>query len=247
MKILANPVLLRAAVVFFCAAFSFLLGLIFIRLLRKSIRDDAEISSEAQPGSEAATPMHVYNTVIAELKQQKNELQAESQAEQQRTRANLAIAQAIVSNLSTGVLVIGTNGLVKMSNQTAKDILGFAATAGMGVDDIFRGAVIPDEAPDATKGDDTEAGTETETEAETEPLWLADVVRTVLTEGGTRRRIDVEYEAPTGTNRYLCITIAAVVDGEAGINSAICLIEDVSELCQLRSQQSQGFAATSAG
>ncbi|HLV86546.1 MAG TPA: hypothetical protein VKV39_06175 [Candidatus Sulfotelmatobacter sp.] len=234
MKILANPVLLRAAVVFFCASFSFLLGLLFVRLLRKGIKEEAEVSSEAQPGFEAM-PMHVYNTVIAQLKQQKNELQAASQAEHQRTKSNLAIAQAIVSNLSTGVLVIGTNGIVKMSNQAAKDILGFAATSGMGVDDIFRGAVIPESMPDVV--DDTES----------EPVWLADVVRSVIAEGGTRRRIDVEYEAPTGANRYLCITISAVADGDPGVNSAVCLIEDASELNQLRGQQSQGFAATSAG
>ena len=49
MKILANPVLLRAAVVFFCAAFAFLLALIFMRLLRKSITEEADFSSQGTP------------------------------------------------------------------------------------------------------------------------------------------------------------------------------------------------------
>ena len=51
MKILANPVVLRAAVVFFCATFAFVLGLILMRLLRKSITEEAEISSEGTPTS----------------------------------------------------------------------------------------------------------------------------------------------------------------------------------------------------
>lgn len=234
MKILANPVLLRAAIVFFCASFSFLLGLLFIRLLRKSIREDSEVSSEAAPRLEGM-PMHVYNTVIAQLKQQKNELQEQFQAEQQRARGNLAIAQAIVTNLSTGVLVFGTNGLVKMSNQAAKDILGFAATTGMGLDDLFRGTVIPDTTSDVPD------------ETENEPMWLADVIKSELAEGGTGRQIEVEYETPAGTSRDLCLTISAVSGSDGRIGSAVCLIDDMSELYQLRRQQSHGLAATSAG
>ena len=49
MRILANPIVLRAAVVLFCSTFAFLLGLILMRRLRNSISEDAEISSEASP------------------------------------------------------------------------------------------------------------------------------------------------------------------------------------------------------
>ena len=141
MKIMANPVVLRAAVVMFCAGFAFLLGLIFIRLLRKSIAEEADISSDSAPPSEAL-PMHVYNTVIQQLKQQKHELQVQSQAEQHRARTTETLSQAVICNLSSGVLVFGMNGLVKTSNPGAKQILGFAATTGMSAEDIFRGAVV---------------------------------------------------------------------------------------------------------
>ena len=46
----------------------------------------------------------------------------------------------MLSNLSCGVLVFGTNGLVKTSNPAAKAILGFASATGMSAEDIFRGA-----------------------------------------------------------------------------------------------------------
>ena len=36
-KILANPALLRAMVVLFCAGFAFLIGVLFIRYLRQQI------------------------------------------------------------------------------------------------------------------------------------------------------------------------------------------------------------------
>ena len=89
MKIIANPMFVRAGVVFCLAAFSFLLGLIFIRLLRKNITEEADISSEPSPSLETL-PMHLYNTVIQQLKQQKHELQVQSQTEQARARTNEA-------------------------------------------------------------------------------------------------------------------------------------------------------------
>jgi len=151
---MANPVVLRAAVVLFCAGFAFLLGLICIRLLRKSISDEADISSDSAPPSDAL-PMHVYNTVIQQLKQQKHELQVQSQAEQQRARTTETLSQAVLSNLSSGVLVFGMNGLVKTSNPAAKEILGFASTTGMCAEDIFRGAVLSNPAASGVFPDGT--------------------------------------------------------------------------------------------
>ncbi len=41
MRILANPLVLRATVVLFCATFAFLLGLLCMRALRKSITEES--------------------------------------------------------------------------------------------------------------------------------------------------------------------------------------------------------------
>jgi PAS domain S-box-containing protein len=86
-------------------------------------------------------PLHLYNTVIQQLKQQKNELQEQSQSEQRRARTSENFSQAVLSNLSCGVLVFGTNGLVTQSNPAARQILGFASSTGMGADDLFRGQI----------------------------------------------------------------------------------------------------------
>ncbi len=140
-RILANPVVLRAIVVLFCATFAFLMGLFCIRGLRKSIAEESDFSAEPTPSLETL-PLHLYNTVIQQLKQQKHELQVQSKAEQHRARISENFSQAVLSNLSCGVLVFGTNGLVKTANPAAKAILGFASTTGMGAEDIFRGAVV---------------------------------------------------------------------------------------------------------
>ena len=140
MKILANPVVLHAAVVLFLSAFAFMIVVIFMRKLRQSIEDESSVSSEGAPSLETL-PLHLYNTVIQQLKQQKNELQAQSQTEQRRARTSENFSQAVLSNLSCGVLVFGTNGLVTQSNPAARQILGFASSTGMGADDLFRGQI----------------------------------------------------------------------------------------------------------
>jgi nitrogen fixation/metabolism regulation signal transduction histidine kinase len=234
-KMLANPVLLRAAVVLFCAAFSFLLGLLFVRLLRKSISDEAEVSSDAMPGYEAM-PMHVYNTVIQQLKQQKVELQAQSQSEQQRARVAEAIGQAIVANVSSGVLTFGMNGLVKASNPAAKEILGYASATGMAVQDIFRDAVVSDNASGVAD--------EVISDEAVEPVWLADEVSAVLKEGGERRGAKAEYETPAGVKRHLVVTISAVSLADGSRVGVACLMDDVSEVVQLRGSQENSSAAT---
>lgn len=140
MKILTNPILLHAAAVLFLSGLAFLIALVFIRKLRQSIEEEAEIPSEGKPSLETL-PLHVYNTVIQQLKQQKYELQVQTQTEQRRARTSENFSQAVLSNLSCGVLVFGSNGLVQQANPAAKQILGFASSTGMGADDLFRGEI----------------------------------------------------------------------------------------------------------
>jgi len=226
-RIMANPMLFRAGVVFFCASFAFLLGLIFIRLLRKSIDDEAEISSESAPAFEAF-PVHVYNTVIQQLKQQKHELQVQSQVEQNRARTTETLSQAVLSNLSCGVLVFGTNGLVKTSNPAAKKILGFASTTGMSAADIFRGAMVSHAATAAAVPDES-----------IEEVRLADEVDLVLHEGSQRRDVEAAYETPGGDKRFIAVTVSAVPAADGNLLGVACLINDLSELQHLRRQQEQ--------
>lgn len=140
MKILTNPIVLHAVVVLFLSGLAFLIGLAFIRKLRQSIEEEAEVSSTGTPSLETL-PLHVYNTVIQQLKQQKYELQVQTQTEQRRLRTSENFSQAVLSNLSCGVLVFGNNGLVQQANPAAKQILGFATSTGMGADDLFRGEI----------------------------------------------------------------------------------------------------------
>src|SRR3984957_21271448 len=107
-----------------------------MRALRKKLSEESDFSSDPTPSLETL-PLHLYNTVIQQLKQQKHELQVQSKAEQHRARTSENFSQAVLANLSCGVLVFGANELVKTANPAAKSILGFASTTGMGAEDIF--------------------------------------------------------------------------------------------------------------
>ena len=239
MRTLANPIVLRAAVVLFCATFAFVLGLLCMRALKKSIADEADFSAEPTPSLETL-PLHLYNTVIQQLKQQKHELQVQSKAEQQRAKISDNFSHAVLSNLSCGVLVFGTNGLVKTANPAAKAILGFASTTGMGAEDIFRGAVVTPSVCSPTlrdKAAQDAAPAVTLAQADDDTVCLADEIGSVLRGDCKRREVEAEYETPAGQKRFIAVTVSPVLAVDASLLGVTCLINDLSELERIRRQQ----------
>jgi len=220
-NLLANPVLFRALVVAVCAGGAFLVGLIFVRKLRQNISEEANLSVGSSTSGETL-PLHVYNTVIQQLKQQKHELLVQSQAEQQRAKTTENFSMAVLSNLSSGVLVFGANGLVKSSNPAAKSILGVASTTGMSAEDIFRGAAVR---------------RRTAAAADDEPLAVAEEVHAVLREGSKRRQVEADYETPAGDFRFISVTVSPVPAADGNLLGVACLINDLSEMENIRRQE----------
>ena len=70
-----------------------------MRRMRKRIADECDIP-DGTATSVDTLPLHLYNTVIQQLKQQKYELLVQSQAEQQRARTSENFSHAVLSNLS---------------------------------------------------------------------------------------------------------------------------------------------------
>lgn len=229
MRILANPVLWRAAIVLLSATFAFFLGLLSVRMLKKTIAEESDVSHQSSTPLEAS-PVALYNTVIQELKHQKEELQVQSQAEQNRARISESLSQAVLLNLSSGVLVFGANGLVKSSNPAAKAILGFGSASGMSVEDIFRGSLLRASAGDSENSDGKKI----------EPASVAEEVRTALRARGARRLVQAEYETPGDEKRLLEITIFPVFAAETSLLGVACLINDLSELENIRQEVVKG-------
>lgn len=227
MKILANPALLRAMIVLVCGAGAFVMGLVFLRLLRQQISEEGELVEKA-PKSGDGLPMHVYNTVIQQLKQQKQEILKQLQAEQQRVKQSEALNQALWLNVSSGVLIFGPNGLVKTFNPAAKLILGFTSMNGMSSEDIFRGALVrkPNENPDSN-----------------EPAALAEELNAVLYKGRLRCNCEAEYETPAGDKRVLAVSILPVTGSDGNRLGTVCLFDNLSRSESVSGEDAAGETA----
>jgi nitrogen-specific signal transduction histidine kinase len=156
--------------------------------------------------------------VIQQLKQQKHELQVQTLTEQRRARTTENFSQAVLSNLSSGVLVFGLNGLVKQANPAAKEILGFHSPSGMSAEDIFRGASV--------------SGAQTDISG-----TLADELNSVLRENSKSRQIEADYVTPSGRQLLIAVKISPVPAVDGTLLGAACLIADRSEFENIRQQQ----------
>jgi PAS domain-containing protein len=228
-KLLANPLILRGLLLFFAAGTGFVFAAWLMRSLRRNIAAEADLGSGSCPATTLEKlPLHLYNTVIQQLKQQKHELQVQTLAEQRRARTTENFSQAVLSNLSSGVLVFGLNGLVKQANPAAKQILGFNSPSGMSASDIFRGASIC--SPDCSTAVYADGMGDT-------PGQLIDEVNAVLREGSKCRQLEADYTTPTGQKLRIAVTVSPVPAVDGSLLGAACLIGDRSEFERIRHQQ----------
>ena len=228
MKLLTNPIVLRMALVFVAGSFAFVVGLLLMKRMRRSISDEASFSDASTSSVSESFPLHTYHAVIQQLKQQKHELQSLQVAERRRARTSENISAAVLANLSSGVLFFTPNGLVRQANASAKQILGFASPTGMSASEIFREAELI-------------------SSSQTTYANLAEAVNAGLREKTRFQRLEARYRTPAGKERALDITISPVhapdseAPGAAGPGVAClgvaCLINDRTEVTEIRRQE----------
>ena len=216
MRLVTNPLMLRTVLVFVAAGFAFMMGLLLMRRMRRSITEEASLADA--PSAPESFPLHTYHAVIQQLKQQKHELQSLQLLERRRAKTSENISAAVLSNLSCGVLFFTANGLVRQTNSSAKQILGFASPAGMSAAQIFRGAEL------ITASDGAYA-------------TLAEAVEASLREKTRFRRMEARYRTPAGEERTLDIAVSSVHAPDSEVLGAACLINDRTEMAQIRRQQ----------
>lgn len=216
MRLLSNSIMLRMALVFVAAGFAFVIGLLLIRRIRRSISEEASFGDS--PVAPESFPLHTYHAVIQQLKQQKHELLSSQREERRRAKASENISAAVLSNLSCGVLFFTPNGLVRQANGSAKQILGFASPGGMSAAEMFREA----ELISASDGRYPN---------------LAEAVDASLREKVRFRQLEARYHTPAGEERTLDITVSSVQAPDSDILGTACLINDRTEMTKIRRQQ----------
>jgi PAS domain-containing protein len=203
------------SIVLFVSAFACWVATMLMRRMRRVLTEESFVV-DAAPELEQF-PMHTYNAVIQQLKQQKHELLSLQQVERRRAKTSENISAAVLSNLSSGVLFLTSNGLVRTANAAAKSILGFASPVGMSVSEIFREARLS-----SSPGS---------------PETLAAAVQASLRASGASRGVGADYITPAGEQRILEVTISPVYTPSGETLGAACLITDKTEFALIQRLQ----------
>ncbi len=217
MRLLTNPAVLSALLLFFAGLWAFILGVYLMRRVRKELVGGRDV---APRDTSPAFAMQAYNAVIQQLKEKETELQRLRQSATERASATENIAAAVLSNLPSGVVLFNANTLVQQANPAAREILGYATASGLHARDLFRGAVGS-----------------VKSEAGTEDLGaLPEVVGACLKNGRVFRRLESEYATPGGEKRVLGITVSPVTSNAGERLGAACLITDLTQVSELSRQ-----------
>jgi PAS domain-containing protein len=208
-KLLANPLFMRTAVVLFTAVAAFVGAVVLMRLLRRRILEDDVLSD----GLSEET-LYPYSAVIQELKQQKFALQHEQKEQQRRAKTSEHVAASVIAHLPCGVLFIAPNGLIKQANPAARQMLGFASPLGMSITEVFR---------------DSRAASDSGT-------WVqaSDVLKDALRRQQATRALELAYDTPSGDSRSLRLTIVCLHASAGELIGIACVIADESVIASRR-------------
>lgn len=219
-KLLNNPVTLKMALLGFLCASLVLLGIIFIRKMRRSIQSDAEPVRLSQ--GNAGFALATYDGLARQLREQEKELQQLREQYQAETSVAGNITEALLANLSCGVLFFDRMGTVRQANRATKSLLGYSSPFSFHIRDLFRG-VSKVKWPDT--GDEAHSAT---------PLIHA--LQETLRNGAAFPRMKIEYRGPGGQKRVLGVNASAVQGKGKEIMGVTCVIDDLTEVSELEDE-----------
>ncbi len=215
-ELLTNPVVLRAILTFILAMAMLVLGVMFIRRMRRSIVK--EPSGRHVAGDETAFAIEAYQGVIQRLKEQERELLRLRAEASSRASATENMSAVVLTNLTSGVLLFNNMGTVQQANHAARNILGYASPLGLHARDIFRTVT----ALRLENGETHSTG-----------IALMQAVQIAIGQGTPFRRMEADYKTPAGENRVLGITLSPVKGSVGEGLGAACLVSDLTHLTAL--------------
>jgi len=166
----------------------------------------APVPHSGKPQNEASFVLETFQSVVAQLQTQQQEL--ERLSAQARARADSAerFSDRIVASMPTGLIAFDLSGHATVANTPAHQLFEDKDLEGQHFQSIFAG--IP---------------------------ALAEMVKVCLATGRVFRREEIEGNGVSQTKR-LGATIAPIDPSETGSQGALCLITDITEVTTLREQ-----------
>ncbi len=227
MKLLTDPMALRSGLLLLIASAAFGLGRFMIRRVRKTLVLESESPSPAPLAAEGL-PVHAYQAVIQQLKQQKHELATQHLAERRKAKASDTLSSTILSNLSCGVLFFNTSGLVRQANSAARKLLGFASPVGLHAADLFRTATLRPEHDSSNSGPGSR-------------LTVGQALAPALTGKSAVRRLVLNYFPQDGKgqgeSRVFEVNASPVLAEDASIMGTTLVLTDKTDIERIRHDQ----------
>jgi nitrogen-specific signal transduction histidine kinase len=212
-KLLVHPIFLRFAGLLVAAMAAFVLGVLAVRRMRKSmVVDTASLNS---PLASDGLPVHSYHAVIQQLKQQKHELTALQQSDRRKAKASDTLSATVLGNLSCGVLFFNASGLVRQANAMARQLLGFASPVGMRAGELFQHAKL--------RNGHTGA--------------IDELIAPAVRGQSVVRGIVLDYVSPQSTQSVLELTVSPVLAEDASLMGTTFVITDRTEIERIRRDQ----------
>lgn len=209
-----GPILLAS---FIAILIGSLLCILF--LLRWLLRPYRQLVGEAERASvesqllkskdEAEFVLETFQSVVAQLQEQREELERLSEQARERASSAEKFSERIVASIPSGLIAFDGGGLSMAINQPGRTLL---------------------EANGKTIGESYDKLLERYTE-------LASMVRDCLQNGTLYRRAEIETVSLNGQIRRLGATVAPIeLPPERGPHGALCLLTDITEVTELREQ-----------
>lgn len=220
MKLLQNPVVIKALIAFIITCFFALLGVVLMRRLRKQVSDTGQAAPRID-AERAGFSLAAYEGVITRLKEQERELTQLRRSESDRAKESATVSDAIISNLASGVVLFNTAGLVRQANPAARTLLGYASPSSMHARGIFKTVTAVRFSEEAIGSGSTPAD------------QLVNAIERSIREGAQFRRVEAHYATPGGDKRVLGITISPVAHAAGERLGAACLLTDLTDIARL--------------
>jgi signal transduction histidine kinase len=167
----------------------------------------APVLHSGKPQNEAAFVLETFQSVVAQLQSQQQELERLSAQASRRADSAERFSERIVASMPTGLIAFDLSGKATVANPPAHALFNHPARL---------------------------EGEHFRTIFEKTPA-LSDMVQACLDGGRLFRREEVEATGASPAKR-LGATIAPINPSESGSQGVLCLITDITEVTQLREQ-----------
>src|SRR5256712_5147456 len=207
-----RPILLTGFVV------TLFLSLVWIAwLVRGLLRPYSQLIGEAKRApvahsgktqNEAAFVLETFQSVIAQLQAQRQELERLSEQASARADSAERFSERIVASMPTGLIAFDASGNATVVNTPARNLFDDEEhLPGEHMRAIFANVPV-----------------------------LAEMVEACLASGRIYRREEIEASNGSGQPKRLGATVAPIDPSESGSRGALCLITDITEVTRLREQ-----------